>query len=97
MQKLKIIVSNDTSQFIQLLKENQSLFAAIDRNIYKKNCELFLSVEDKDFRAVRVYFKFTKKIFSVAYFVKDLSFVDFCMYKIHNYNWIFIKKLIEKK
>jgi len=95
--KMKIIVSDDTSQFIQLLKENQTLFAAIDRNICKKNCELFLSVEDKEFKAIKLYFKFSKKIFSVTYFVKNLDFVDFCMYKIPTQNWIFVKKLVEKK
>jgi hypothetical protein len=97
MSKLKIIVSDDTSQFIKLMKENPNLFAAIDRNIYKKNCELFLSVEDKEFNAIKLYFKFPKKIFSVTYFVKNLSFVDFCMYKIQVQNWIFVKKLVEKK
>jgi DNA-directed RNA polymerase subunit L len=97
MIKLKIIVSDETSQFIQLLKENQTLFDAIDRNIYKKNCELFLSIEDKGFNAVKLYFKFTKKIFSVTYFVKSLDFVDFFLYKIQVQNWIFVKKLVEKK
>ena len=97
MIKLKIIVSDETSQFIKLLKENQTLFDAIDRNIYKKNCELFLIIEDKGFNAVKLYFKFTKKIFSVTYFVKSLDFVDFFLYKIQVQNWIFVKKLVEKK
>jgi len=97
MSNLKIIVRNDTSQFIRLLKENQNLLNAIERNIYKKNCEFFLSVEDKEFNAVKLYFKFPKKIFSVTYFVKNLDFVDFSMYKIQVQNWIFIKKIVEKK
>jgi hypothetical protein len=97
MSKLRVIISNDTSQFIRLLKENQTLFATIDRNIYKKNCELFLSIEDKEFNSVKLYFKFHKKIFSLTYFVKNLDFVDFIMYKIRTENWIFIKKLVEKK
>jgi len=97
MSKLRIIISDDTSQFIKLLKENQNLFTTIDRNIYKKNCELFLSVEDKEFNAAKLYFKFHNKIFSVTYFLKRLDFVDFCMYKIRKEDWIFIKKLVEKK
>jgi len=97
MSNLKIIVRNDTSQFIRLLKENQNLLNAIERNIYKKNCEFFLSVEDKDFKAVKLYFKFPNKVFSVTYFVKNLDFVDFFVYKIHKQNWIFVKKLVEKK
>jgi len=97
MQKLKIIVSNDTEQFIRLLKENKNLLSVIDRNIYKKNCELFLSVEDKEFKATKLYFKFPNKVFSVTYFVKSLDFVDFFMYKIRVENWVFIKKLVQKK
>jgi hypothetical protein len=96
MSKLKIIVSKDTSQFVRLLKENRNLFAVIDRNIYKKNCEMFLSVQDKEFNCVKLYFKFKDKVFSVTYFVKDLSFVEFSIYKIILENFVFIRKLVEK-